>query len=243
MSANVPDRTAADPVSPLVQRLVAASGIFFAVFFVVAFVFMGDEPPNFKDDPVADWTGWAKDSDTNLRITMIAMALATYNFLLFVGYLRSVFGEAERAVRGFVRGGHMILSAGTAGIVSLGIALGVIATSAQLTDAPPEIIRSMNWAAGGPFIIAAGALGACLITVGLLNAGVRALPAWLGWVALADGIFFVLTIGSVLGDPGDDNVFTVFFPLSGLLLLIFSVGASVTFLRAPAAVATPPSAT
>ncbi|HEX8122912.1 MAG TPA: hypothetical protein VF549_16795 [Solirubrobacteraceae bacterium] len=239
----MPDRTTADPVSPLVQRLVAASGIFFAVFFLVTFLSLGDEPPNLQDDPVGDWTGWAKDNDTNLRIAMIAIALATYNFLLFIGYLRSVLGEAERAARGFVRGGYIILAAGTAGMVALGIAIGMVATSAQLTDASPDIIRSVNWMAGGPFIIGGASLGACLVTVGLLNAGLRALPAWLGWVALVDGIFFVLTLGSVLSDPGDDNVFTVFFPLSFLLLLIFSIGASVTFLRAPRPAATPRSAT
>lgn len=230
MSASVPDTRPADPVSPTVQRLVALSGIFFTVLIVLSILFLGDEPPDY-DEPVAKWTAWAKDNDDGLRVFLVVFSLATYNFVLFLGYLRSVMGGAEGAVRGFVRGGYVILAGGAVGIAGIGTGLSLIAASAQLTDSPPDIIRAMNFIGGGPFMIGAGAMGACLVTVGLLNAALRALPAWLGWVALASGVSFVLVIGSVLSDPGDDNVFGIFFPIAFLLLIVFTAGASVNFVR------------
>ena len=227
MSASV---TRPDPVPSTVQRLVAASGIAFALLFLISFLISGGETPD-DGAPIAEWSEFARDNEDNARIGALVFALATYNFLLFLGYLRAAIGAAERAARGFTRGGYIVLAAGTAGIAGLtiAIALGAIAiTDPEQTS--PEIIRATYDFAGAGFVLASAAFGACFVTVGLINAGVRALPAWLGWVALACGICWVLQLGILLSED-EDNFFWIFYPLSFVLLIVFCVGASLHFLR------------
>ena len=219
-----------DPVAPLVQRLVAASGIAFAALFIVAVIISGDETPD-DGAALAEWAQFARDNEDNARIGALVFALATYNFLLFLGYLRAAIGNAERAARGFTRGAYIVLAAGTAGISGLMIAFGLSAIA--ITDperTSPEIIRATYDFGGAGFLLAAAALGACFVTVGLANTAVRALPAWLGWVALACGISFVLQLGILLSDD-EDNLFGFFFPIAFLLLVVFCVGSSITFLK------------
>jgi hypothetical protein len=220
----------ADPVPSNVQRLVAASGLVFAVLLIVTVVLTGDSTPE-DTDPLSEWTEYARDNEDGLRIGALVFGLAAYNFLLFLGYLRSVLGEAERAARGFTRGGYIVLAAGTAGIVGLTAAIGVSAAASSQPETPPEILKAINQASGGLWLVAAAGLGACFVTVGLLNVNLRALPAWLGWVALGAGISFVLQLGVLLSED-EDNLFGIFFPIGFLLLVTFCAGASVTFLRA-----------
>lgn len=237
MSASVSSRP--DPVSSLVQRLVAASGIVFAILVIVTIVVAGDETP---DDGAAltEWTQFARDNEDNLRIGALIFALATYNFLLFLGYLRSTMGEAEVRVRGFARGSYIILAAGSVGIA--GMCLGIFLGAVTLTDpeTPPEILRATYDLSGAGWGLAAAGMGACFVTVGLLNAATRALPSWLGYVALGCGTAFVLQLGILLSDD-EDNFFGIFFPIAFLLLVIFCIGASVNFLRGQGVAATTPT--
>jgi hypothetical protein len=232
-----------DPVAPLVQRLVAASGIAFAVLFLVAFFISGGETPE-DGAPLAEWTEFARDNEANARIGALVMGLAAYSFFLFLGYLRAAIGAAEQSARGFTRGGYIVLAAGTAGIAGLTIAIALAAIAITEPDTTsPEIIRATYEFSGAGFVLASAAFGACFVTVGLVNAGVRALPAWLGWVALVCGISFVLQLGILLSED-EDNLFWVFYPLSFVLLIVFCAGASVHFLkelnRTTAGASTPP---
>jgi hypothetical protein len=227
MSASLSPRPA-DPVSSVVQRLVAASGIAFAILFVIGILVSGDNLPD-DDAAITEWTQYARDDGDNVRIGALIFALAAYNFLLFLGFLRSAIGEAERAVRGFTRGGYIILAAGTAGITGITIAIG-LAAAATDEDTPPEVLKAVIQTSDGAWLMAAAGFGACFVTVGLVNQAVRALPAWLGWVALGTGIAAVLQLG-VLTNDDEDNIFGIFFPISFLLLIIFTTGASIHFLR------------
>ncbi|HEX8086483.1 MAG TPA: hypothetical protein VF529_19500 [Solirubrobacteraceae bacterium] len=227
---SVPASSRPDPVSPLVQRLVASAGLAFAVLLVITVAITSAETPD-DGAPLAEWTEFARDNEDNFRIGALVFALATYNFLLFLGYLRSVIGEAEARVRGFTRAGHIVLAAGAVGIGGMALALLVAAYTIADPQTPPEILRStydLTAAASG---VASAAMGACLVTVGLVNAGVRALPSWLGGIAIAGGLSFVLQLGILLAED-EDNVFGVFFPIGVGLLAIFCAGASVSFLRA-----------
>ena len=237
---SVPVSPQPDPVPTLVQRLVAASGIAFGVLLIVSIFVAGDETPD-DGAALAEWTAYARDNEDNLRIAALIFGLAAYNFLLFLGYLRSAMGGAERAARGFTRGGYIILAAGTAGITGITIALGLSGAAMQ-PETPPEILRALNDTTGGAWLIAAAGFGACFVTTGLINQTARALPSWLGWVALATGIAFVLQMGVLLSED-EDNLFGFFFPIGFLLLVVFTVGASVHFLRTlgrPAGAAAPP---
>src|SRR5688500_17054914 len=120
-----------DPVTPLVQRLVAASGIAFAVLFVLTILISGDETPD-DGAALAEWTQFARDNEDNTRIAALVFALATYNFLLFLGFLRNEIAEAELRTRGFARADSIVLAAGAVGIA--GLALGVILGAVTITD-------------------------------------------------------------------------------------------------------------
>ncbi len=228
MSASSASRP--DPVSPLVQQLVAASGILFAVLIVLAFAIGLKEPPT-GDDPIGEWTRFARDNEEDVRIGALVFGLAIYNFVLFLGYLRSAIGEAEVRVRGFSRAGSMVQIGGVLGMVGLALFFFVNALSIQHPETPPETIKALNALSGAGLGLAAGGFGACLVTVALVNAGVRALPSWLGWAALAGGLAFVLQLGVLLSEYDDENFFGIFFPIAFVLLVIFAIGASLTFLR------------
>ncbi|HEX2085669.1 MAG TPA: hypothetical protein VHF89_08310 [Solirubrobacteraceae bacterium] len=219
-----------DPVTPFVQRLVAASGILFSVLLVVALALTVREPPA-GDEPVAEWTQFARDAEDEMRLGALALGLATYVFVLFLGYLRTAIAEAEERARGFSRGASMVLIGGTLGIVGLSLFVYLAALSVQEPETPPETIRALNDLSGAGLGLGAGGFGACLVTVALVNLAVRALPAWLGWVALGAGLAFVLQFGVLLSDDGDESFFGVFFPIAFLLLVVFAAGASLTFLR------------
>lgn len=221
--------TRPDPVAPLVQRLVAASGICFAVLLIVTLVITDAKTPE-DDAALSEWSAYARDNEDDLRIGALVFALATYTFLLFLGYLRAAIGNAERAARGFTRGGYIVLAGGTAGIAGLALAVFLGAAVVAEPDTPPETLRALFELSSAGVGLAAAALGACFVTVGLINAGVRALPPWLGWVALACGLAFVLQLGVLLSDD-EDNLFGIFFPIAFLLLVVFCVGSSITFLK------------
>jgi hypothetical protein len=218
-----------DPVAPLVQRLVAASGIAFALLLIIALALSDAKTPE-DDAALSEWTAFARDNEDDRRIGALAFALATYTFLLFLGYLRNAVGNAETAARGFTRAGYIVLSAGTAGISGLAIAVFIGAAVVAEPETPPETIRALFELSSAGLGLAAAGMGACFVTVGLVNAGVRALPPWLGWVALGCGLSFVLQLGVLLSED-EDNLFGIFFPIAFLLLVVFCAGASVTFLK------------
>lgn len=217
-----------DPVAPLVQRLVAASGIAFAVLFFISFVISGERPE--ENAPLSEWAKYATDDDDANRIAALIFGLAAYNFLLFLGFLRTAIGDAEARARGFTRGGYIVLAAGAVGITGMSLGIFMSASATAHADTPPEVIRIVALATDGGFYLTSAAFGACFVTVGLVNAAVRALPAWLGWAALLAGLAFVLQLGNLLADDGE-NAFGIFFPIAWLALIAFCVGASVTFLR------------
>jgi hypothetical protein len=241
--ASPPAPRHADPVPDLIQRLVAASGIAFAILFVLAVLLSGGDAPE-TDAPVGEWSQWARDNEPNARISALLMGLGVYTFVLFLGALRHAIAEAERRTRGFARGADIVLIGGALGVAGLAIGIFINTGSVLEPDTPPETIRALSHIAGAGFGLAAPALAAMLVTVGLLNPSIRALPAWLGWVALAGGVASILQLGILLSE-NLDNVFGIFYPIGFLLLVIFSVGASVALLRRPAggrADAAPPPA-
>jgi hypothetical protein len=218
-----------DPVVPLVQRLVAASGIFFAILVIVTIALTSAETPD-EADPVVEWTAYARDNEDNLRIGALVFALAAYSFLLFLGVLRDAVGRAEQAARGFTRAAHIVLAAGIAGIVGLTIAIGLSASGLSNPDTPPEILRAVSDVSGGAWLIGSAGMSACFVTTGLINQTARALPPWLGWVAIGAGLAWMLQLGVLLSEE-EDNAFGIFFPIGFLLLVVFCAGASSTFLR------------
>jgi len=82
------------------QRLLALSGVLFALLFVVGWFTTGGVTPHYTE-PDQEWTDWARENQWNGRISGFLMLLAGFVFLHFLGVIRSVLGSAESPARGF----------------------------------------------------------------------------------------------------------------------------------------------
>jgi hypothetical protein len=211
------------------QRLVAASGIVFAVLMVISLGLFGGDTPSFND-PLKDWTNWANDNDVNNRIAAMILLFAAFEFIWFAGYMHSVLGAAERAVRGFTRGANVVLGGAIAGIVGIVMGVTITAIASQHTDADPQVIRSVADAGGAGFVLATAGFAAMLLAAGALTLRTGAFPRWTGIVALVGGVLLVLTFLSLLDKEGD-NVFGIGYPLGFLALVIWSIATSISNIR------------
>ena len=82
------------------HRLLALSGVVFAVLFLIGWFASGGDAPDYGA-PDQDWTSWADDNQWKSRIGAFAMLLAGFVFLHFAGTVRTALGSAETRVRGF----------------------------------------------------------------------------------------------------------------------------------------------
>jgi hypothetical protein len=238
--ATTPARTT-DPFPLGLQRIAAATGILFVVLMIASIVVNGSEPPDFND-PVQQWTKFATDHQDDARIGAMIFGFAAFEFMWFLGYLRGVLGTAELEARGFTRATHIAYTGGVVGVAGLLLAafFGGVALSHE--DASPDVIRMANDLSGAAFVGLASVGFAVLLTAaGMLIVRTRVFAAWLGWLGMASGAFFLLQLGNLASEDAD-NAFSVFFPLAFLTFLIWVLACSITFLRRlrPAPVATTP---
>jgi hypothetical protein len=75
------------------QRLVALSGIAFAVFLILAWFTNGAETPHYNA-PDHDWTTWASNTEMKGRFAAFFALLAGLVFLPFAATIRDVLGKA-----------------------------------------------------------------------------------------------------------------------------------------------------
>ena len=97
-----PDRNArtADEVVPRSwQRLLALSGVVFAILFVIGWFASGGDAPDYGASDQA-WTNWADDNQWRSRFGAFSMLLAGFVFLFFLSTMRSVLGAAESSISG-----------------------------------------------------------------------------------------------------------------------------------------------
>jgi hypothetical protein len=243
--ATIPSRSThtTDPFPVGMQRLAALSGILFVVLLIASIVVNGSEPPDFND-PVQQWTKFAADHQDDARIGALIFGFAAFEFMWFLGYLRGTLGSAELEARGFTRLVHIAYAGGIVGIA--GMILGMYLSGVGLSheDASPDVIRMSNDLSGAAFV-GLGSVGMAVLTTaaGILIVRTRVFAAWIGWLGLACGVFFLLQLLNLLSEDAD-NAFTVFFPLAFLAFLVWVIACSVTFLRRlrPAAVAAEPVA-
>ena len=78
------------------QRLLALSGVAFAVLFLVGWFASGGDAPDYGASD-QDWTSWASDNQWKSRIGAFAMLLAGFVFLHFAATIRTALGGAGRS--------------------------------------------------------------------------------------------------------------------------------------------------
>jgi len=230
-----PERANFDrPVGPeaTTWRLLALSGIVFAVLFVVGFLVSGGDTPDYAA-PDQEWTKWAGDNESNNQVAVLLSLLAGVAFLLFAGTIRSVFGAAEATARSSAPAARAAFAGGLVGITGIVMAIVMIgAASFHGSDSDPAVTRAVIDAAAGPFLVASMGFAVLLAAAGLLTLQTRVFARWTGILALIGALGFLVTFLTVTDPDDGDNVFGVGFPIGFLCLAIWSIATSVATFRA-----------
>ena len=194
------------------QRLLALSGVAFAVLFVLGWFLSGGNAPDYTAAD-QDWTDWADDNQWKSRIGAFLMLLAGLVFLPFAGTIRSVLGGAEATVGGSVQLARVAFAGGLVGIT--GITIAIVTISAATTvgaDADPVVSRALGTAVAGPYFVAAMGFAVMLAAAGLLTLRSGVFARWLGIVALLGALAFVLTFFALIRAPAKTaSLATAFF--------------------------------
>jgi hypothetical protein len=214
------------------QRLLALSGIVFAVLFVVGFLISGSDAPDYS---AADqvWTNWAQDNAVKGRIGALLILLAAVAFLPFAAMIRGVLGNTETAVRGSVQLARVALAGGLTGVTGITMAVIMIAgASAEGAAANPVVTKAVASTTVGPFLVGAMGFAASLAAAGLAILRSRVFARWIAIVALLGGLAFFITFFTLLAGPSKDSIFGYGFFPGFLALTIWSIATSIASYRA-----------
>ena len=214
------------------QRLLALSGVVFAVLFVIGWFASGGDAPDYGASD-QDWTNWADDNQWKSRIGAFAMLLAGFVFLHFAGMIRSVLGRAESPVGGSAQLARVAFAGALTGITGMTTAIVIISSAnSEGVDANPVVTRAVASASAGPFLLSAMGFAALLMSAGLLTLRSGVFSRWIGVVALIGGVSFLVTFAAVLSGLGEDSLFGFGFFPGVLSLVIWSIATSLARYRA-----------
>jgi succinate dehydrogenase/fumarate reductase cytochrome b subunit len=227
------DRSA-DALPTSWQRLLALSGIAFAVLLVVGFFLSGGDTPDYTAAD-QEWTNWAENNELKSRIGACLTLIAGFVFLHFAGTIRSVLGSAEATVRGSGQLAWTAFAGAVTGITGITMAIVMVAgASAEGADVDPVVIRAVASATVGPFLVAAMGFAAWLAAAGLVTLRSGAFARWTGIVALLGAVAFFITFFTLIVGPGEDSVFGYGFFVGFLAIAIWSIATSITTYRTSA---------
>jgi hypothetical protein len=213
------------------QRLLALSGVVFAVLFVVGWFASGGDTPDYAAAD-QDWTNWAEDNQWRSRIAAFAMLLAGFVFLHFAGTMRSVLGKAEAALHSSVQLARVAFAGALTGILGMATAIVIVAAAtSEGADADPVVSRAVTTASAGPFLVSAMGFAALLMAAGLLTLRTGVFARWTGYVAVIGALSFLITPLTVLAGTGEDSVFGYGFFPGVLALVIWSIATSIASYR------------
>jgi uncharacterized protein DUF4386 len=220
-------------VAPSGQRLLALSGVAFAVFFLIGWFASGGDAPDYNASD-QDWASWAEDNQWRSRIGAFAMLLAGFVFLHYAGTMRGALGRAESSVRGSAQLARVAFAGGVVGMASMAMAIVVISGADTAgAGANPVVTRAVASASAGPFLVAAMGFAAFLMPAGLLTLQSGVFARWTGVVALIGAVSFLVTFAAVLSGLGEDSLFGFGFFPGVLALVIWSAATSVSLSRVP----------
>ena len=221
-------------VAPSGQRLLALSGVAFAVLFLIGWFASGGDAPDYNA-PDQDWATWAEDNQWRSRIGAFAMLLAGFVFLHFAGTMRSVLGRAESVVSGSRQLARVAFAGAITGMAGMTMAIVIISgADTEGAGANPVVTRAVASASAGPFLVSAMGFAAFLMPAGLLTLRSGVFARWTGVVALIGAVSFLVTFAAVLSGLGEDSLFGFGFFPGVLALVIWSTATSIALLRAVA---------
>ena len=214
------------------QRLLALSGIVFAVLFLAGWFASGGDAPDYSAAD-REWTEWADDNQWKSRIGAFAMLLAGFVFLHFAGTIRAVLGTAETAGRASAQLARVAFAGALVGIGGMTMAIVIIASAtSEGADVDPIVSRAVATASAGPFLVSAMGFAALLMAAGLVTLRTGVFARWTGIVALIGAVSFLITFLAVIAGLGEDSLFGFGFFPGVLALVIWSIATSVARYRA-----------
>ncbi len=220
------------------QRLLALSGVAFAVLFLVGWFASGGDAPDYGASD-QDWTSWASDNQWKSRIGAFAMLLAGFVLLHFAATIRTALGDAEARAGGSVQLARVAFAGAITGIAGMVMAIVIISSATtEGADANPVVTRAIASSSAGPFLLSAMGFAALLLTAGLLTLRSGVFARWTGVVALIGAVGFLVAFAAVLSGLGEDSLFGFGFFPGVLALVVWSIATSVARYRALGA---PPS--
>ncbi len=220
----------ADDLPMTWRRVLALSGIAFAVLFVVGFLLSGGDTPDYTASD-QEWTKWADDNESNSRIAALLSLLAGFAFLHFAGTIRSVLGTAEATVRGSAPLARVAFAGALTGIAGIVMAIVMIAAATlEGADSNPVVSRAVITATAGPFLIASMGFAALLVAAGLVTLRSGVFARWTAIVALVGALGFLITFLTVM-DSSSESAFGIGYPIGFLALVIWSIATSLATYR------------
>ena len=213
---------------PTTSRLLALSGVVFAVLFLIGWFASGGDAPDYGA-PDQDWIDWADDNQWKSRVGAFAMLLAGFVFLHFAATVRTALGTAEDSAE--------LARVAFAGAITgmAGMAMAIVIISSATTegaDVNPAVTRAITSASAGPFMLSAMGFAAFLMPAGLLTLRSGVFARWTGVVALIGAVGFIIAFAAVLSGLGEDSVFGFGFFPGVLALVIWSIATSIDRYRA-----------
>lgn len=213
------------------QRLVALSGIAFAVLLLVAWFSNGAETPHYT---AADheWTTWARNTEMKGRVAAFFALLAGLVFIPFAATIRELLGGSERNHNGSLRLAQIAYAGGLIGMTSFAIATVTFSgASAEGAQAHADVSRAIATGDVGPFLVAPMGFAALLAAGGLATLRGGVLPRWSGVVALIGAVSFSITFLTTLDGTADGSVFGYGFFPGVVALVTWSIATSVARYR------------
>ena len=218
------------------QRLLALSGVAFAVLFLIGWFASGGDAPDYGAADQA-WTNWADDNQWKSRIGAFAMLLAGFVFLHFAGTIRTALGSAE-TVRGSVELARVAFAGAITGMAGMTMAIVIISSATtEGADVNPVVTRAIASASAGPFLLSAMGFAAFLLPAGLVTLRSGIFAPWTAVVALIGAVSFLVTFAAVLSGLGEDSLFGFGFFPGVVALVIWSIATSIARYRAVATTA------
>lgn len=214
------------------RRLLALSGVAFAVLLCLAWFSNGAETPHYTA-PNHDWTTWAKNTEMKGRFAAFFALLAGLVFLPFAATIRDMLATAEPQDHGAVRLSQVAYAGGLIGVTSFVIATVTFSgASAEGADANPAVSRAIATGDVGPFLVAPMGFTAFLAAGGLVALRSGVLPRWTAVVALIGAVSFTITFLTTLDGTADGSVFGYGFFPGVVALVTWSIATSIARYRA-----------
>jgi hypothetical protein len=212
------------------ERSGAASGIIFVLLFVAGLFF--GSPPDFGA-PAEEVSRYYIEDQKAIQTTVVLFTVGLFFFLWFLtsiwGVLRAAEGNTGR-LSAVLFGGGLVTAATF--IVTLTFVGGA---AFRPEETSPELTRTLDDLSFLAFAPGACAVVAFFAATAALTLRTRALPAWLGWLAVVPAISNALTVGGVFTDSGPFSGDGIFSYLGFFSFLVWILAASIVLVRSAGA--------